>query len=640
MRPQSPQTEHTFRPASQPRAAQHPSAQTRHDVTLTDEYAWLKAANWQEVTRDPQRLDPTIRAYLQAENDYCDSAFADSAALEATLFAEMRGRIKDDDFTVPTLDGPHAYYSRYRKNGQHPLLCREPRELALSEGPQVGADRTQEQLLLDADALARGKPFFKLGATRHSPDHRLLAWSADEAGSELYTMRVRVIESGVELADAVPDCSGAVVWTQDAGSFYYVRLDRNHRPAGVFRHRLRSAVSADERVFAAPEPGLFLSIGRHVSGRYGDIAAHDHETSEVWLIDLAVPDAPPTLVAARETGVQYEVEHHPSFGGGPALIIRTNADGAEDFKIVWTPLATPGRQHWRDLVAHRPGVYILSFMLLEDWLVRLEREDGLPRIVVRRLDERRRTRHRLPGRGLFALHRRRLRVRDRPASLHLFVDDDAGRGLGLRPGDARAPAAQAPGSPERARSRRLRHAAADGADGGRRNRSHIALTPQGAHLRPHHAAAAVRLRRLWHLDPGGVRHQPTLAGRSRLRLCHRPCARRQRKRLALVSRRQARRQTEHLPRLHRSQRISDRAGFDGAWPHRRPWRLRRRHVDRRGRQHAAGPLRRHDCRGAVRRRAQHHARRGAAADAAGMAGMGQSDPRCRRVPDHPVVFAL
>jgi oligopeptidase B len=386
MRPQSPQTEHTLRPASEPRAAQRSSVQTLHGVTLTDEYAWLKAANWQEVTRDPQKLDLAIRAYLQAENDYCDHAFADSAALEAALFAEMRGRIKDDDSTVPTLDGPHAYYLRYRKNGQHPLLCREPRELALSEGPQADVGRTQEQLLLDADALARGKPFFKLGATRHSPDHRLLAWSADEAGSELYTMRVRVIESGVELADAVPDCSGAVVWTQDAGSFYYVRLDRNHRPAGVFRHRLRSAVSTDERVFAAPEPGLFLSIGRHASGRYGDISAHDHETSEVWLIDLAVPDARPTLVAARETGVQYEVEHHPSFNGGPGLIIRTNADGAEDFKIVWTPLATPGRQRWRDVVAHRPGVYILSFMLLRDWLVRLEREDGLPRIVVRRLD--------------------------------------------------------------------------------------------------------------------------------------------------------------------------------------------------------------------------------------------------------------
>jgi oligopeptidase B len=164
-----------------------------------------------------------------------------------------------------------------------------------------------------------------------------------------------------------------------------VRLDQSHRPAGVFRHALGTPVAADVRVFTEADPGFFVSVDRHTSGRFCDISAHDHETSEAWLIDLAASAAEPTLIAARQTGVQYQVEHHPAFNGGPALIIRTNADGAEDFKIMWTPLGTPGRAHWRDLVPHRSGVYILSFMVLQDWLVRLEREDGLPRIVVRRL---------------------------------------------------------------------------------------------------------------------------------------------------------------------------------------------------------------------------------------------------------------
>lgn len=324
--------------------------------------------------RDPQQLDPAIRAYLQAENGYCEHALADNTALQEALFAEMKGRIKEDDSTVPDLDGPYAYYARYRKDGQHPLLCREPRS--------GGA----EQLLLDGDALARGKPFFRLGTVGHSPDHRLLVWTSDEPGSEFYTARVRVIESRADLADKVPDVSGSVVWTQDAAAFYYVRLDQGHRPAGAFRHRLGTPASADVRVFAEADSGLFISVGRHASGRFGDISAHDHETSEVWLLDLGAPVAEPTLVAARETGVQYEVEHHPAFNGGPALVIRTNADGAEDFKIAWTPLATPGRAYWRDLVPHCSGVYVLSFMVLRDWLIRLEREDGLPRIVVRRLE--------------------------------------------------------------------------------------------------------------------------------------------------------------------------------------------------------------------------------------------------------------
>jgi oligopeptidase B len=374
----------TASPLAEPQAEQRPLERTLHGLRLIDEYAWLKAENWREVMRDPFQLDPAIRAYLQTENDYCERALADTKSLQETLFAEMKSRIKEDDSTAPVPDGPYAYYVRYRKGGQHPLLCREPRNSPHVPSTQA-ADVKPEELLLDGDALAHGKAFFRLGAMRHSSDHRLLAWLADEAGSELYTARVRLIDSGADLADVVPDASGQVVWTQDASAFYYVRLDQNHRPAGVFRHGLGTPVAADVRVFTEADPGFFISIDRHLSGRFGDISAQDHETSETWLIDLSAPDAEPTLIAARQSGVQYEVEHHPAFKGGPALIIRTNADGAEDFKIVWAPLATPDRAYWRDLVPHRPGVYILSFIVLEDWLIRLEREDGLPRIVVRGL---------------------------------------------------------------------------------------------------------------------------------------------------------------------------------------------------------------------------------------------------------------
>jgi oligopeptidase B len=247
----------------------------------------------------------------------------------------------------------------------------------------------------------------------------LLAWLADEAGSEFYTARVRVIDSGADLADVVPDASSAVVWTQDASAFYYVRLDRNHRPAGVFRHGLSTPVAADVRVFTEADPGFFISIGRHSSGCFGDISAHDHETSEAWLMDLSAPNAEPTLIAARQSGVQYEAEHHPDFNGGPALIIRTNADGAEDFKIVWAPLTTPGRAYWRDLIPHRPGVYILS-----------ARARGWP--AAHRSSapcEWRGARYRIRRGGLCARHQRRLRVCDQSPTLHLFVDDHAGRSL-------------------------------------------------------------------------------------------------------------------------------------------------------------------------------------------------------------------
>ena len=123
-------------PPAEPQAEQRPHERTLHGVRLVDEYAWLKAENWREVMRDPSQLDPAIRDYLQAENDYCAYALAETKSLQETLFAEMKGRIKEDDSSVPKPDGPYAYYMRYRKDGQHPLLCREPRSSARTPSPQ------------------------------------------------------------------------------------------------------------------------------------------------------------------------------------------------------------------------------------------------------------------------------------------------------------------------------------------------------------------------------------------------------------------------------------------------------------------------------------------------------------------------
>jgi oligopeptidase B len=365
----------TFAPVDEhdiPCAEKRPVTARRHGVTLTDEYAWLKAPNWQAVMRDPSVLDPAIRAYLEAENAHADAALGRTRALQDELFAEMKGRIKEDDSSVPAPDGLYAYFRRYREGGQHPLICRTPR---------VGGT---EEVLLDADALAAGKAFFQLGGFAHAPDHRKAMWSADEAGSELYAARVRDFATGADLADLVPDVSGAAVWTGDSSAFYYVRLDAQHRPTRVFRHRLGTAAADDVLIYESSNPGYFVGISETLSGQFAEITIYDHETSESWLVDLRMPDARPVLVAPREPSMIYNVEHHPAYGGAPALFVHTNAD-AEDFKIAVAPLSSPGRAHWRDLVAHRPGVYILSFTVLADWLIRLEREDGLPRIVVRRL---------------------------------------------------------------------------------------------------------------------------------------------------------------------------------------------------------------------------------------------------------------
>ncbi len=358
-----------------PIARPRPTERFVHGERLIDDYAWLRASNWRDVMRDPCVLDPDIRGYLEAENRHSEKSFRKTAKLRKRLIAEMRGRIKEDDSTVPVRDGSYAYFMSYREGGQHPLMYRVP-----CEG---GAD----QMLLDGDALAKGKAYFHLAEARHSHDHRLLAWSADDAGSEFNKIHLRDLAAGKDLADLIPDSTGAVLWTADSRGFFYVRLDSEHRPSRVFFHRIGAPVESDRLIYEEPDKGFFVSIERLQAGVYGAISCGDHETSETRLVELANPAAPLRLVEPRQKGVRYSVEHHPSLEGKRVLIIQTNADDAEDFKIVLAPLEAPGREHWRDLIAHRPGTLLLDVVVFRDWLVRLERAEGLPRIVVRRLSD-------------------------------------------------------------------------------------------------------------------------------------------------------------------------------------------------------------------------------------------------------------
>jgi oligopeptidase B len=358
-----------------PIAKPRPVERFVHGERLIDDYAWLRASNWRDVMRDPSVLDSEIRAFLEAENRYSDKCFAKTAKLRKQLIAEMRGRIKEDDSTVPSRDGSYAYFMRYREGGQHPLIYRAP--------AAGGAD----EMLLDGDALAKGKAYFQLGEARHSPDHRLLAWSADDAGSEFNQIHVRGLASGKDLSDLVPDSTGAILWTADSRGFFYVRLDSEHRPSRVYLHRIGAPAESDTLIYEERDKGFFVSIDRLQAGVYGAISCGDHETSETRLVDLADPAAPLRLVEPRKAGVRYSVEHHPSIDGKPVLVIQTNADDAEDFKVVLAPLDTPGRLHWRDFIAHRPGTLLLDVAVFRDWLVRLERAEGLPRVVVRRLSD-------------------------------------------------------------------------------------------------------------------------------------------------------------------------------------------------------------------------------------------------------------
>jgi oligopeptidase B len=329
-----------------------------------DEYAWMKDENWQQVLRDPKALRADIRAHLEAENAYTKAVLAGTEQLQAQLFAEMKGRIKEDDSSVPAPDGRFEYYVRYDSGAEHPIHARRPRGRA-----------EPEEVLLDEPALAKGKAYFHVGHAGHSPDHALFAWAADEQGSEYYTIRVKDLATGAEAGAPIESAYGDFAFSPDSRWLFWIWRDENARPAKVFRRPARGG--EDVLVYEEPDEGMFLGVGVTADDSHILIHIGNQETTELRLIPAADPAAPPVVAEPRQVGVKYGLDHW-----GDRWVVRTNADGAVDFKLCVSQAAVPAKATWTDWIAHVPGRYITGFAAYADHLVRAERVNALDRLVV------------------------------------------------------------------------------------------------------------------------------------------------------------------------------------------------------------------------------------------------------------------
>ena len=348
-----------------PRAEKRPVSDTRHGITRTDEYAWLRAENWQEVMRDPAALPDDIRAYLDAENAHQEEMLGDLTDLRETLFEEMKGRIKPDDSSVPTPHGPWTYQTRYEEGAEYALFVRQKRA--------GGA----EEVLLDGPKEAEGTEYFSLGAVEHSPDHARLAWSVDNNGSEYYQVRIRDLSTGEDGDETIADV-GSLAWTSDADAVVFTRVDENHRPSKVFA----KALGGEERlIYEESDPRFFVGCGDTRDGHWIVVSTGQNDEDEVRLLRADDPLGDAILVEPRRPGHEYTVETH-----GDRLFITTNADGAVNYKLMEADVSAPGRENWHEVIAHRDDVMLVRVVAFRDWLVRLERENALPRIVVRHLE--------------------------------------------------------------------------------------------------------------------------------------------------------------------------------------------------------------------------------------------------------------
>ena len=330
----------------------------------TDDYQWMKDDNWQAVLRDPTLIKAEVKEHLDAENAYREAMMVSTLPLQAAMFQEMKGRIKEADSSVPSPDGPWEYYVEYRTGDQHPRYMRQPRGGGTA------------QLLLDANALAEGKAYSEVSAAEHSPDHALFAYAEDAQGSEVHQIFVRDLATGEVLPDPIGSAYGGFAFSPDSQWIFWTNRDDNGRPDRIFRRPARGGETT--LVYQEEDDGLFMSVGRTADDAFVLISIANQETSETRAVPAATPTATPVVLEPRLTGRLYDADHW-----GDRWVIRTNADDSIDFKIVEAPTGTPGKAHWTDLVPHTPGRYVEGVALVKDYIARQDRADANTTIVIR-----------------------------------------------------------------------------------------------------------------------------------------------------------------------------------------------------------------------------------------------------------------
>ncbi len=345
---------------TQPIAPQRPHTITTHGDERADPWFWLR-----------EQEDPQTMEYLRAENAFTEAFMQPLEALQEAIYAEIRGRIKEDDNTVPEKEGDYYYYVRFEEGGQYPIYCR-----------RQGSDDGPETVLLDVNQLAEGRDYTRVGAFRNSPDHKLAAYGVDFDGSEQYTIRLLDLETGQTLPEAIPGTYYSIEWANDNRTFYYSVLDEHHRPVTIYRHLLGTDPAQDALVYHEDDVRFFVGLGKSNSGRFIYVVAGGNNMTEWRFMDANDPQAKLTLVEPRAVDFEYDLADH-----GDRFFIRHNGDDARDFQLATAPISNPGRANWTEFMAHEPGRPLLDLDAYRDHLVVACRQDGLPQVMIMRLSD-------------------------------------------------------------------------------------------------------------------------------------------------------------------------------------------------------------------------------------------------------------
>jgi len=338
-----------------------------HNEELIDNYSWIKQKDWKEVILNPNKLNTQVKKYLDEENLFKENQLKDINDIEKKLFEELKSKIKNEDNSVPKKDGNYLYGYKYNKNSEYPIYYRK------------NTTNNSEEIILDCEKKSKTHTYFNVASISHSHDHRHVAYNIDTNGSEYFSIFIEDIQKQELLSPEIKNTTGDIVWSLDNNYIFYVRLDQNHRPTKVFKHKIGSNSEKDLLIYEEKDPSFFCSINLSKTKNYLFIRTADHETSEYLFINLKLNEITPTLFKKRVKKIEYDLEHHEKF-----FLISTNIDNAKNFKIMISH--EESYQKWEEFIPYEKVNLILDFILLKDWLIRLERTEGSENIIILNLN--------------------------------------------------------------------------------------------------------------------------------------------------------------------------------------------------------------------------------------------------------------
>jgi oligopeptidase B len=343
-----------------PTAPKRPFTITQHGETRIDNYYWMR-----------DRQDPEVLKYLRAESDYLEEVLGHTKPLQEMLYAEMKGRLRETDSTVPEKRGDYSYYTRTQAGQQYPVFCRKKNR-----------PDSEEEILLDQNQLAEGKPFCSVGAFTVSPDGTRLAYSLDVEGTEVYMVYIKDLATGDLYPESIEDTFSSVYyhtgveWANDSQTLFYLTLDAAQRPDKLWRHRIGTDRSQDELVLHEEDEAYFLFITKTRDGAY--ILTHHHatKTTEMRFLSADHPQREMRVLSPRQEGVEYHAAHHE----GDFFIV-TNYE-ARNFRLMKAPVEASAIENWQEVIPHREEVLLDYVETFRDFIVLYERRDGLRQIRI------------------------------------------------------------------------------------------------------------------------------------------------------------------------------------------------------------------------------------------------------------------